>query len=651
MRRRLLFLLAMIGIIPLLLLSFFSYWQLTTTMHTDYNRIGTAQVDALRLDVSSLLQKNMQGIKLIAAVPSIQTMDLAAAKQIFVNTGKVSSDLSVISIIDKQGQQVVKNDNSKLVNVADRPFYQEVIKGKDDFISEVTISKSNGHPMVILSTPIRSTTGEIVGVLPAAIDLNVLSKFVSDRSQDGNTAYIVDKSGKVLAHPDEKLVSERTDLHELDYIKAALSGKSGTVDVTAADGAKKIVSFAADPFTGWAICSEKSYDDYLSQVRKLVSINVILLMITAGVIISIGYYFSGRTVKPLLGLLTATNEVRNGNLVVAIEKGGQDEPGRLAENFSGMVDNLRHLIRKIAESAEYVAASSEELTASAEQSAKSSMQVSSTTELVSQNAASQSELAKKMHITAGKMSDDIKNALQGALLAAKAAEKSSITASSGSEHIKTAICQMENIEQAVLDSSLVIAELGNRSKEIGQIVNTITSIADQTNLLALNAAIEAARAGEAGRGFAVVAEEVRKLAEQSGVAASHIAELIASIQTDTNRAVTTMQKGTAEVHTGASVINSTSDAFYAIVSLVEEVSAQVSSSYELLSTVAASSQELHQSVLEIDTVSTKTSEQSQTILAATQEQAASMEQISTASQTLARTAEELTALINRFKYN
>jgi methyl-accepting chemotaxis protein len=641
----------MIGIIPLLLLSFFSYWQLTATMHTDYNRIGTAQVDALRLDVSSLLQKNMQGLKLIAAVPSIKTMDLAAAKQIFINTGKVSNDLSVISIIDKQGQQVVKNDNSKLVNVADRPFYQEVIKGKDDFISEVTISKSNGHPMVLLSTPIRSASGEIVGVLPAAIDLNVLSKFVSDRSQDGNTAYIVDKSGKVLAHPDEKLVSERTDLHELDYIKAALSGQNGTVEITAADGKKKIVSFAADPFTGWAICSEKSYDDYLAQVRKLISINVILLLITVGVIVIIGYYFSGRTVKPLLGLLTATNEVKNGNLVVAIEKGGQDEPGRLAENFSSMVDNLRQLIRKIAESAEYVAASSEELTASAEQSAKSSIQVSSSTELVSQNAAEQSALADNMNTTAGKMTGDIESALQGALLAAKASEKSAATANSGSEQIKTAICQMENIEQAVSDSSLVISELGNRSQEIGQIVSTITSIADQTNLLALNAAIEAARAGEAGRGFAVVAEEVRKLAEQSGVAASQVAELINSIQSDTTRAVATMQKGTAEVQTGAAVIKSTGDSFYAIVSLVHEVSAQVSASYELLKKVATSNQELHKAVLKIDTVSAKTSEQSQTIMAATQEQSASMEEISTASQTLARTAEELSTLINRFKYN
>jgi methyl-accepting chemotaxis protein len=56
-------------------------------------------------------------------------------------------------------------------------------------------------------------------------------------------------------------------------------------------------------------------------------------------------------------------------------------------------------------------------------------------------------------------------------------------------------------------------------------INIVSEIANQTKLLSLNAAIEAARAGKSGKGFAVVAEEVRRLAEQSQVAAVEINEL------------------------------------------------------------------------------------------------------------------------------
>lgn len=644
-------LLVMIGIIPLLLLSVFSYWQLTSNMHEDYNRIGLARVELLKLDVNALLQKNMQGIKLIANMPTVKNTDIPAIKQVLINSGKVNPDLSVISVINKEGKQIVKNDNSSLVNVSDRPFYQQVIKGQDDFVSEVIVSKSNGNPMVILSTPIKNDGGQVVGVLPAAIDLSILSKFVSERSQNGDIAYIVDKEGKILAHPDTKLVSERKDLHETDYIKQALSGKSGTVNTTGTDGATKIISYITDPYTGWAICIEKSDDEYLAQVRKLMLINVIILVVTIIVVVGIGYFFAGHIVKPILGLLAATNEIKNGNLVVTIEKGAQDEPGLLAENFIGMVASLRQLVHKIAESAEYVAASSEELTASSEQSAKAANQVSGATTMIAQDALTQASVAREMNGTFTRISNDINNAVNGALHASQSAEKSAATASSGGDQIKTAINQMASIEKAVSDSAVVVAELGHRSQEIGQIINTITSIADQTNLLALNAAIEAARAGEAGRGFAVVAEEVRKLAEQSGVAANQIAELISSIQTDTNRAVTTMQSGTTEVQTGALIIKSTGESFYEIVSLVNEVSQQVSTSYELMQKVVQSSEELQQAMIQIDSLSTKTATQSETILTTTQEQSASMEDISTSSHSLASTAEELSALINHFKYN
>ena len=82
-----------------------------------------------------------------------------------------------------------------------------------------------------------------------------------------------------------------------------------------------------------------------------------------------------------------------------------------------------------------------------------------------------------------------------------------------------------------------IAELAERTRAIGGIVDVIQEIAAQTNMLALNATIEAARAGEAGRGFAVVAQEVKSLAEQTAKATTAIGAQIASVQDATETAI------------------------------------------------------------------------------------------------------------------
>jgi methyl-accepting chemotaxis protein len=83
--------------------------------------------------------------------------------------------------------------------------------------------------------------------------------------------------------------------------------------------------------------------------------------------------------------------------------------------------------------------------------------------------------------------------------------------------------------QELLEGAAEVAQLGNLTNRIGEIVSLISSIADQTDILSLNAGIEAARAGPYGRGFTVVAAEVRKLADKSGRSALEISELTQSI--------------------------------------------------------------------------------------------------------------------------
>jgi methyl-accepting chemotaxis protein len=310
---------------------------------------------------------------------------------------------------------------------------------------------------------------------------------------------------------------------------------------------------------------------------------------------------------------------------------------------------LRELIQRILSTTDQVAASSEELTATAEQSAQAANQVASIITQTAQGAERQSMTVDKAVNLVEQIASGAEGEAKNTSNAADMTQRAVNAATDGNQAVATAIEQMNRIQTTVGDSAKVVSELGEWSKEIGKIVETISNIAGQTNLLALNAAIEAARAGEHGRGFAVVAEEVRKLAEDSQVAAKQIASLIEKIQGKTDTAVMAMTNGTTEVKKGAEVIDKAGDAFQNIMEQVQALAAVTHKTSKGLTQFAANSRQVLIAIKEVDTVSREISSQAQNVSAASEEQSASVEEIASSIRGLATLAEELQGAMRQFK--
>ena len=135
---------------------------------------------------------------------------------------------------------------------------------------------------------------------------------------------------------------------------------------------------------------------------------------------------------------------------------------------------------------------------------------------------------------------------------------------------------VERIAHASQQAQESVSSLGERSKEVTGIVQTIRAIAEQTNLLALNAAIEAARAGEQGRGFAVVADEVRKLAERTTLATEEIATLIGTIHSGIGDSVAAIAASVADIEAGRRSAEESGLALTAIHERIDTLMAAVS---------------------------------------------------------------------------
>ena len=144
------------------------------------------------------------------------------------------------------------------------------------------------------------------------------------------------------------------------------------------------------------------------------------------------------------------------------------------------------------------------------------------------------------------------------------------------------------------------------SDMIGEFTNVITGISDQTNLLALNASIEAARAGESGKGFAVVAEEVRKLAEESKVAADRISTVVSDVQHETVQIVGAITSTSQVLEAGRLIANKAQASFHEIAEGIKVISDQVDNVSSASEQMTASTEEITASFEDVALVSKQT---------------------------------------------
>lgn len=394
--------------------------------------------------------------------------------------------------------------------------------------------------------------------------------------------------------------------------------------------------------------STKEINQLLKKVILLtIIISLILLCLTMGA----SFVFLRKDVAyPINILLTEARIGATGDLSQEkIEITSNDEIGELGSIFNEMFQGLNSMVCRIRDLAEKVSSSAEQLSSSSEVVNSSTQQVSDVVANMNKRTTLQAELVRDVVEIIEKTSAALRQMVTNAQSAnvtvtqtSNQTEESKLAAREGADNIS-------KLADTIIETAKVIQGLGEKSQQIGEIVETITSIADQTNLLALNAAIEAARAGEAGRGFAVVAEEVRKLAEGSAQAVSRIAGLIRSIQAEIDKAVTSivasakgMQEGNIKVSKILDILGRTDKAIKDVAVLVEEIGADGQSQNKEIERVVKTVGEV--AIIARDSVST-----SEEITSLIEEHTASMEQMSASTHELARIAVDLKDLVGEFK--
>ncbi len=525
-------------------------------------------------------------------------------------------------------------------NISSRDYFQDAKKTGSTVAGEIVKSKSTGKMIYVVCAPVKSSTGEFLGVFGISVKADLLINIVSG-SKIGETGYafMVDKNGIINSHPNEKFILE-LDLKTLqgmeNITKEMLSGKKGVQNYTF-KGVDKIAGYAPVAVKSWSIAITQNREEFLKAPNSIRN-SLIAVVIGAQLLVGFLIYFSSKSItRPINNAVAGLKDIAEGegDLTMRLVVTSKDEIGEMAKWFNLFIERLQVIIKQISANSAHVSESSTKLS-------RISAELLSGAEDTSQRSNNVATASEEMSTNINNVAAAMEQSATNLSMVAAASEEMTATIKEIAENAEKARGVASGAVGQSQSAHEKMNELGVAANKIGKVAETITEISEQTNLLALNATIEAARAGEAGKGFAVVANEIKELAKQTAIATLDIKAVIADVLRTTKSAETEIGQ-ISGVMTGVNEIVAT------IATAVEE---QAVTTQEIANNIAQASQgiqEVNENVNQSSVVSVSIAQDIAEVSEASRNISKSSNDVKSSAQDLYASAEELNAIVGKFK--
>jgi HD-GYP domain-containing protein (c-di-GMP phosphodiesterase class II) len=230
------------------------------------------------------------------------------------------------------------------------------------FRSEPLALGPENRPAFVMAIPL-AVGEQFSGMLAAVVSLDSVLRRLEETSVRGRTVFVVDHSGRVIAHPDARRFVPGTDLRG-SYIVAQASGlpkdlrTTATVqrfsDIEQGHNTELIGTYSTIPDLAWTVIAQRSLEEARDDagVKELNAQALTFVLVVTAAAVILGYLFAVGISTPIRALAASTRAISRGEFHERAPVRGAAEISELAETFNNMAGDIESYIARLKQAAE-----------------------------------------------------------------------------------------------------------------------------------------------------------------------------------------------------------------------------------------------------------------------------------------------------------
>lgn len=344
--RKVILAMLVVSIVPFGLFLGLTFNETRDRIRTDSELLMAQTADGLGRHVDEWIDKNVRMLKVAAQLTDMTSMNPAAQEKVLKSIRAEYPFMYLVFTLDVNGINIARSDGKKLKNYSDRQYYKGVAQGKP-LAWQTLIGKTSKKPALVLAVPIKRN-GQIVGVLASAMTTDAISKQVANwRKGETGFAFLIDETGKVVAHQVRKYVTAQVNFNSNPLIaEFKRSPVQSAISFTDSEGVNQ-QGVAKRNKMGWILAVQQAEEEVFAAHKRSEKIALFLLVMTLILIIAIALLLARNLVSPIKELTGITTRMSMGELDINFNIKSKDEIGQLAGAIKLLQTSLNMAMQRL----------------------------------------------------------------------------------------------------------------------------------------------------------------------------------------------------------------------------------------------------------------------------------------------------------------